>query len=69
LRTHADAPRVLIANSLLVPAWGDWDHFRKRDRHRRESRRGTGDLRGSRRDARPVTITDERVGIMSPRDS
>jgi urocanate hydratase len=28
-RTHADAPRVLIANALLVPAWGDWDHFRK----------------------------------------
>src|SRR5688572_23822383 len=28
-RTHADAPRVLIANSLLVPAWGDWEHFRK----------------------------------------
>jgi urocanate hydratase len=28
-RTHADAPRVLIANSLLVPAWGDWEHFRE----------------------------------------
>jgi urocanate hydratase len=28
-RTHAGAPRVLIANSLLVPAWGDWEHFRK----------------------------------------
>ncbi|MBM4440455.1 MAG: urocanate hydratase [Candidatus Rokubacteria bacterium] len=28
-RTHADAPRVLIANALLVPAWGDWAHFRK----------------------------------------
>src|SRR5690242_6947401 len=28
-RTHADAPRVLIANSLLVPGWGDWEHFRK----------------------------------------
>jgi urocanate hydratase len=28
-RTHADAPRVLIANSLLVPAWGDWEHFRQ----------------------------------------
>jgi urocanate hydratase len=27
-RTHADAPRVLIANSLLVPEWGDWEHFR-----------------------------------------
>jgi urocanate hydratase len=27
--THADAPRVLIANALLVPAWGDWAHFRR----------------------------------------
>jgi len=24
-RTHPDAPRVLIANAMLVPAWGDWD--------------------------------------------
>src|SRR5215468_2378114 len=28
-RTHPDAPRVLIANALLVPAWGDWAHFRQ----------------------------------------
>jgi urocanate hydratase len=28
-RTHPDAPRVLIANALLVPRWGDWEHFRK----------------------------------------
>ena len=28
-RTHADAPRVLIANSLLVPAWASWDEFRR----------------------------------------
>src|SRR5881296_113908 len=27
--THPDAPRVLIANSLLVPEWGDWEHFRR----------------------------------------
>jgi len=26
-RTHAGAPRVLIANSLLVPHWADWEHF------------------------------------------
>ncbi len=26
-RTHAMAPRVLIANSLLVPHWADWEHF------------------------------------------
>ncbi len=28
-RTHEDAPRVLIANSLLVPAWANWDEFRR----------------------------------------
>src|SRR5439155_569427 len=28
-KTHTDAPRVLIANSLLVPEWGDWEHFRR----------------------------------------
>jgi urocanate hydratase len=28
-QTHAYAPRVLIANSLLVPAWANWDYFRK----------------------------------------
>jgi urocanate hydratase len=28
-RTHEMAPRVLIANSLLVPAWATWDHFRR----------------------------------------
>jgi urocanate hydratase len=27
--THNEAPRVLIANSLLVPQWATWDHFRK----------------------------------------
>jgi urocanate hydratase len=27
LRTHPRAPRVLIANSLLVPEWADWKHF------------------------------------------
>src|SRR5579864_6185659 len=29
LRTHEDAPRVLLANSNLVPAWATWDYFRK----------------------------------------
>src|SRR5260221_1862004 len=28
-RTHADAPRVLIANSNLVGKWATWEHFRK----------------------------------------
>jgi urocanate hydratase len=28
-KTHPDAPRVLIANSNLVPAWGNWDEFRR----------------------------------------
>jgi urocanate hydratase len=32
LRTHADAPRVLIANSNLVPHWGTWDHVHELDR-------------------------------------
>ncbi|QYZ71297.1 urocanate hydratase [Neotabrizicola shimadae] len=31
-RTHADAPRVLIANSNLVPHWATWDHFNHLDR-------------------------------------
>ena len=30
--THADAPRVLIANSNLVPAWANWQHFNELDR-------------------------------------
>jgi urocanate hydratase len=29
LRTHTDAPRVLIANSNLVPHWANWDEFRR----------------------------------------
>jgi len=29
LRTHSAAPRVLIANSLLVPRWANWDEFRR----------------------------------------
>jgi urocanate hydratase len=32
LRTHADAPRVLIANSNLVPRWATWEHFDELDR-------------------------------------
>jgi urocanate hydratase len=31
-RTHADAPRVLIANSNLVPHWATWQHFNELDR-------------------------------------
>lgn len=31
-RTHADAPRVLIANSNLVPHWATWAHFHELDR-------------------------------------
>src|SRR5256712_7907095 len=31
-RTQADAPRVLIANSNLVPAWATWEHFNELDR-------------------------------------
>ena len=31
-KTHAEAPRVLISNSMLVPAWADWTHFREYER-------------------------------------
>ena len=31
-KTHEDAPRVLIANSNLVPHWATWDHFNKLDK-------------------------------------
>jgi len=31
-RTHPDAPRVLIANSNLVPHWATWDHFNELDK-------------------------------------
>ena len=31
-RTHADAPRVLIANSNLVGNWANWEHFRELER-------------------------------------
>ena len=32
IRTHKDAPRVLIANSNIVPHWANWDHFNELDR-------------------------------------
>ena len=32
LRTHPDAPRVLLANSNLVPKWATWDKFRELER-------------------------------------
>jgi len=31
-KTHADAPRVLIANSNLVPRWANWEHFNELDK-------------------------------------
>ena len=31
-RTHREAPRVLISNSMLVPAWATWEHFYELDR-------------------------------------
>ena len=31
-KTHSDAPRVLIANSNLVPHWANWDHFNELDK-------------------------------------
>ncbi|MGI3170411.1 urocanate hydratase [Pseudooceanicola sp. C21-150M6] len=32
VRTHKDAPRVLIANSNIVPHWATWDHFSELDK-------------------------------------
>ena len=32
VRTHVDAPRVLIANSNIVPHWAHWDHFNELDK-------------------------------------
>ncbi len=32
VKTHADAPRVLIANSNIVPHWANWDHFNELDK-------------------------------------
>ncbi len=32
IKTHPDAPRVLIANSNLVPHWATWDHFNELDK-------------------------------------
>jgi urocanate hydratase len=32
LRSHPDAPRVLISNSMLVPRWATWEHFRDLER-------------------------------------
>jgi urocanate hydratase len=31
-RTHAEAPRVLLSNSMIVPAWASWEHFYELDR-------------------------------------
>ena len=32
LPTHKDAPRVIISNSMLVPKWANWEHFRELDK-------------------------------------
>lgn len=32
VKTHSDAPRVLIANSNIVPHWANWDHFNELDK-------------------------------------
>ncbi len=31
-KTHEEAPRVLISNSVLVPEWANWDHFNELDK-------------------------------------
>ena len=62
-RTHAGAPRVLIANSLLVPAWATWETFRDLEASRPDDvrpddgrqldlHRHAGDFAGNLRDFR-----------------
>src|ERR1700679_1202243 len=58
-RTHADAPRVLIANSNLVPHWATWDCFNELDRKGLVdlfplARHRAGHLRDLRRDGAPA---------------
>ena len=31
-KTHEEAPRVLLSNSVLVPEWANWDHFNELDK-------------------------------------
>ena len=31
-KTHKEAPRVLLSNSVLVPKWANWDHFHELDK-------------------------------------
>ncbi len=51
-RTHEDAPRVLLANSNLVPHWATWAHFHELDRKGRllDLHRLPGDCAGNLRD-------------------
>src|ERR1700691_3796909 len=64
--THADAPRVLIANSNLVPHWATWEHFHELDRrglanlHRQPGHRARH-LRDFRRDG-PARFQRQRGG-------
>src|SRR5476649_564725 len=43
-RTHTDAPRVLIANSNIVPHWATWEHFHELDRKGLRSEEHTSEL-------------------------
>src|SRR5919197_64287 len=61
LRTHEWAPRVLIANSNLVPDWATWEEFRRRRREalRRDARRHDHAHRRARRHGRrPAACRD-----------
>ena len=79
-RTHPDAPRVLIANSNLVPHWATWTHFNELDRkglamygqmtagswdlHRQPGNRA-GHLRDVRR-GRPQALRRRPRGALDP---
>ena len=45
-RTHPDAPRVLIANALVVPAWANWTYFRELEGRGLITRKPSGELGG-----------------------
>ena len=57
--THPDAPRVLIANSNLVPHWATWEHFNELDRKGLmmygQIRRGRGSTSAAKASCRALT--------------
>jgi urocanate hydratase len=74
VRTHAQAPRVLLANSLLVPAWATWEKFRELEAAglTMSGRRGFSRAltrRSSRRRANILVVATSAAGSCGARDS